>query len=130
MLSKNNISLITSLHHKKFRKKEGMFIAEGEKVCRELIHSGWPVAAVYITEKFKNEKFIRWVKKVNAEIISEKDFEKISALTTSPEILVVAKIPERVLDLTLLKHKLSIVLDEIRSRQPGDDSPYCRLVRD
>ena len=103
-----------------------MFIAEGEKVCRELIHAGWNIAAVYVTESFRNEKYIRWVKKVNAEIISEKDFEKISALTTSPEILVVAKIPEQKFDFDLLDHKLTLVLDQIKD--PGNLGTIIRIA--
>jgi len=126
MLSKNTVKLITSLHHKKFRKKEGLFIAEGEKVCRELIHSGWTIEAVYLTEDFRKEKFIRWVKKTNAEIISVKDFEKISALTTSPEILVVAKIPERKPDAASLKGKLTLVLDQIKD--PGNLGTIIRIA--
>jgi TrmH family RNA methyltransferase len=126
MLSKNTVKLITSLHHKKFRKKEGLFIAEGEKVCRELIHSGVTIEAVYITEKFREEKFIHWIKKVNAEIISEKDFEKISALTTSPEIIVVAKIPEQKFDLELLDKKLTLVLDQIKD--PGNVGTILRIA--
>jgi len=126
MLSKNNIKLITSLHHKKFRKKEGLFIAEGDKVCRELIHSGFTIEAVYITEAFRKEKYIRWVKKLNAEIISEKDFEKISALTTSPEILVVAKIPEWKFDIGLLEQKLTLVLDQIKD--PGNLGTIIRIA--
>lgn len=126
MLSKSAIKLITSLHHKKFRKKEGLFIAEGEKVCRELIHSGWTIEAVFLTKAFREEKFIRWVKKVNAEVISEKDFEKISALTTSPEILVVAKIPERRLDVKSLDGKLTLVLDQIKD--PGNLGTIIRIA--
>jgi TrmH family RNA methyltransferase len=126
MLSKNTIKTITSLHHKKFRKKEGLFIAEGEKVCRELIHAGWNIAAVYVTEAFRNEKYIRWVKKVNAEIISEKDFEKISALSTSPEILVVAKIPDQKFDFELLDHKLTLALDQVKD--PGNLGTIIRIA--
>ena len=126
MLSKNTIKLITSLHHKKFRKEEGLFIAEGEKVCRELVHSGWTIAAVYVTENFKNEKYVRWVKKINAEVISEKDIEKISALSTSPEILVVAKIPERKLNVDSLKGKLTLMLDQIKD--PGNLGTIIRIA--
>ena len=126
MLSKNTIKLISSLHQKKFRKKEGLFIAEGEKVCRELIHSGWTIAGVYLTDAFRKEKYFRWVKKLNAETISEKDFEKISALTTSPEILVVAKIPERQFDITAVSGKLSLVLDQIKD--PGNLGTILRIA--
>src|SRR6186997_2983330 len=126
MLSKNTVSLITSLHYKKFRKKEGLFIAEGEKVCRELIHSGWTIAGVYLTEEFRKEKYFRWVKKLNAETITPKDFEKISALTTSPEILVVAKIPERIFDFGEVKNKLSLVLDQIKD--PGNLGTIIRIA--
>ena len=126
MISKNSIKLITSLHHKKFRKREGLFIAEGEKVCREIIHSGWTIEAVYLTEKFRKEKYVHWVRKLNAETISEKDFEKISALTTSPEILVVAKIPERTFEFKEVENKLSLVLDEIKD--PGNLGTIIRIA--
>lgn len=40
MVSKSQIKLISSLHKKKFRDKEGLFIAEGPKVISELIEAG------------------------------------------------------------------------------------------
>jgi TrmH family RNA methyltransferase len=39
MISKNKIKLIHSLEQKKYRKKEGLFVAEGPKIVNELLQS-------------------------------------------------------------------------------------------
>ena len=46
MLSKNDIKLIKSLEHKKYRDKEGLFVAEGRKVVSELQKS-FEMVAMY-----------------------------------------------------------------------------------
>ena len=38
MLSKSKIKYIQSLGHKKFRDEEGLFLAEGPKIVKELIN--------------------------------------------------------------------------------------------
>ena len=40
MISKSQIKLISSLQQKKYRIKEGLFIAEGPKVIGELLNQG------------------------------------------------------------------------------------------
>ncbi|MGO3306392.1 MAG: RNA methyltransferase, partial [Sphingobacterium sp.] len=47
MLSKAQISLITSLHHKKFRKQHGLFVVEGIKSVSEFISSSYQIHCVY-----------------------------------------------------------------------------------
>ena len=40
MIGKNTIKLIKSLALKKYRKKEGLFLVEGDKMVAELMNSG------------------------------------------------------------------------------------------
>lgn len=72
------------------------------------------------------EKYSAWKKKVNAEIISAKDLEKISALTTPQEIIAVAEIPSHDFKIELLKNSLTLVLDEIKD--PGNLGTIVRIA--
>ena len=126
MISKNQIKHISSLHQKKFRKEEGFFIAEGEKVCQDLIDSNWTVQSLFMTEEFRKEKFSKWTKKIHAETITEKELEKISALTTPQHVLAVAKIPELHLNIDSFKNELSLMLDEIKD--PGNLGTIIRIA--
>ena len=49
MLSKNQIKLIKSLESKKFRKREGLFVAEGPKVVGDLLRAGYQPHSIYAT---------------------------------------------------------------------------------
>ncbi len=128
MISKNQIKLITSLHHKKFRKEHGLFIAEGEKVVEDLLFSEWKVQSVLLTKDFYENKFSEWKvsKSIPVEIISEKELEKISALTKPQQIIAVAKMPENKLDANLLKDELSLMLDGIND--PGNLGTIIRIA--
>lgn len=126
MISKNQLKLITSLHRKKDRKEHGLFIAEGQKVCREIVESVWPVRSVFMTEEFRKEKFAGWTKKVSYEIVSEKELEKMSALTTPQQILVVGEIPVLNFDVNILQDGLSLMLDDIKD--PGNLGTILRIA--
>lgn len=41
------------------RKEQGLFVAEGKRLCQDIIKSGWPIKKAYVTEDF---------------IVKEKDF--------------------------------------------------------
>ena len=60
MLSKSQISLLTSLQQKKGRKTHGLFIAEGVKSVKEFINSAYQIDTIYHTPVFapKNAEFI------------------------------------------------------------------------
>lgn len=57
-MTKNALKLIKSLHLKKNRKEEGMFLVEGEKSIIELVSSDFEIINLYLThemhEKYKN----------------------------------------------------------------------------
>jgi RNA methyltransferase, TrmH family len=46
MLSNNRISFIRSLQQKKFREEHRLFVAEGDKLVREMLNSGFTVQQV------------------------------------------------------------------------------------
>ena len=54
MISKNQIKYIRQLELKKYRKREGVFVAEGPKVVGDLLRRYQPVA-VYATEEWIKE---------------------------------------------------------------------------
>ncbi|MCX6275348.1 MAG: RNA methyltransferase [Bacteroidetes bacterium] len=126
MISKNQVKLISSLHQKKFRKEHGLFIAEGEKVCRDLVESDWTIRSVFMTEEFRERKFSGWTKKVSAEIVTEKELEKISALTTPQQILVVGEVSDRKFSSVYLPGNLTLMLDEIKD--PGNLGTIVRIA--
>lgn len=85
MVAKNDLKLIRSLHQKKYRLRHGLFVAEGEKVVRELAASGMEVHAVYSTDP---EVY------PGATPISETDLKRISALVQPNKVLGVFRIPD------------------------------------
>jgi TrmH family RNA methyltransferase len=117
MVSKNQLKLISSLHLKKNRIANQLFIAEGVKVIQELLKSNFILEHLYSTEPL--------FKEVNPALksnISESELKKISALTTPNNCLAVFKIPEA----TPINDKgLILALDDIRD--PGNLGTILRL---
>lgn len=125
MLSKRQLQLITSLHHKKFRTIEKLFIAEGVKIVQDLLTSGWEVHSLYISRDAADEMNFGDVS-FPVYTISERELEKISALTTSQDVLAVVRMPGRTIELDSLKGKLTLLLDEIRD--PGNLGTIIRIA--
>ncbi|MEO8086314.1 MAG: RNA methyltransferase [Bacteroidota bacterium] len=126
MISKGQIKLIASLQQKKFRKEHGLFIVEGEKVCKDLIDSNWRIQSVFMTEEFRQEKFARWKKKVSSEIVTENELEKISSFTSPQQIIAVAEIQDKGFSIDLITQGLTLMLDDIRD--PGNLGTMIRIA--
>ncbi len=117
MLSKNQIKLITSLKHKKFREGHNLFIAEGVKVIQELFDANFIAEFLYVTEGlfFQNCK-------IQPEKITIDELKKISALTTPNNCLAVFKIPE---NKKIIEKNLILALDDVRD--PGNLGTIIRM---
>ena len=126
MLSKNQISFIHSLHQKKFRKQEGLFIAEGEKIVDDLLASGFTVKNVFATESFiekqksKKKNTSEWI------AVTENELKKISSLTTPNQALGIVEIPSYKIDEREISNSLSLVLDDISD--PGNLGTIIRIA--
>ena len=117
MVSKNQLKFISSLHLKKNRIANQLFIAEGVKVIQELLKSNFILEHLYCTEPLFDP-----VQPNLKSIISESELKKISALTTPNNCLAVFKIPEA----TPINDKgLILALDDVRD--PGNLGTIIRL---
>ena len=117
MVSKNQLKFISSLHLKKNRIANHLFLAEGVKVIQELLNSNFELVHLYTTEPLFKE-----VQASLKSVISESDLKKISALTTPNNCLAVFKIPEST---PILENGLILALDDIRD--PGNLGTILRL---
>ena len=117
MLSKNQIKLITSLKHKKYRIELQLFVAEGIKGMNEFLNSNSRLENLFCTEEVYPA-----FKKFDPQIISETELSKISGLTTPNKVLGLFKIPEVA---TIDEEGLILVLDDIND--PGNLGTIIRL---
>lgn len=116
MVSKNQIKLINSLQQKKYRKLHNLFIAEGKKVIQELIDAQFSLEYLFVTKENLFDK------KYGAEIISDSELKKISALTTANDCLAVFKVKEVNSN---TNSGLELALDNIKD--PGNMGTIIRL---
>ncbi|MEN0055019.1 MAG: RNA methyltransferase [Mucilaginibacter sp.] len=126
MLSKSQISLLTSLQHKKFRREHGFFLVEGYKSVIEFINSAYQVDTIYHTPAIAS-KMLNLSRKINFQEISLNEIEKISSLKTPQEVIGLVKIPIwPVLNYNSLKQKFSLVLDNVQD--PGNMGTIIRTA--
>ncbi len=117
MVSKNQIKLISSLQHKKYRIEQQLFIAEGVKVIQELLQSKIVLEHLFVTESIFEK-----INPSQKSLISEVDMKRISALTSPSSCLEVFKIPPA----SKIEDKgLIVALDDIRD--PGNLGTIIRL---
>ena len=91
MLVKSKAKYIQSLGQKKFRQQEGVFIAEGPKLVKELLteHSG-SVLEVFAVKNWIEDNG-RLATNCDLTEITEGELEKISRLTTPNQVLALVK---------------------------------------
>lgn len=117
MVSKNQIKLISSLHQKKFRQTNQLFIAEGVKVIQELLDAKFELEHVYGTVSIFND-----VPQNQFSLISDDELKKISALTVPNNCLAVFKIPSST---SFKEQGLIVALDSVRD--PGNLGTILRI---
>jgi RNA methyltransferase, TrmH family len=94
MLSKTHIKYIQSLHHKKFRDEDGVFIAEGSKVVMELLSSkNFDCIELIGLQEWlhENEKNIRKLYSGEFYVAENEELDKISMLSSSNQVLAIFK---------------------------------------
>ncbi|MEZ2334220.1 TrmH family RNA methyltransferase [Mucilaginibacter sp. RCC_168] len=126
MLSKSQISLLSSLQHKKFRREHGLFMVEGYKSVTEFINSAYQVDTIYHTPAIA-PKLLNLSRKINFQEISLNELQKISSLKTPQEVIGLVKIPIwPVLNYKALEKKFSLVLDNVQD--PGNMGTIIRTA--
>ncbi|WP_113662560.1 TrmH family RNA methyltransferase [Pedobacter nanyangensis] len=126
MLSKSQISFIKSLHQKKYRKENGIFIIEGIKSIIEFLNSDYQTHSIYYTSKIATA-----LPKVNANInlfeVTEAELQKISTLQTPQHILALVHIPsKKEVNSNTLRNTFSLVLADVQD--PGNFGTIIRTA--
>src|SRR5690606_22552129 len=126
MLSKAQISLITSLQNKKYRKQHGLFIVEGIKSVAEFVSSSYQVESIFYTGD-ANTKVGKISHNIKSYALTEAEFQKISMLKSPQGILALVKLPAaQRLDTVDLKNSFTIVLDDVQD--PGNLGTIIRTA--
>ncbi len=119
-LTAAEIKRIKSLHQKKYRKEEVVFIAEGVKTVRELLKSFYNIECIYATETLD---FL--TDRTDFELVKEKELERISVLKSPNKVLAIARTPQT--NLFELTGDLILMLDGIRD--PGNLGTIIRTAK-
>ena len=127
VLSKNKAKFIKSLHIKKYRKQEQLFLVEGAKSILELLNANWPIIMLLGTEKFLEYQY---------QVISEKNIPEVyevsayqlsaaSTLKQNQEALAVVSMPTPSCKIPA-KGEWWLVLDNIQD--PGNLGTILRVA--
>ena len=126
MLSKAQISLITSLQNKKFRLQHQVFVVEGIKSVLEFVHSSYKVQKIFATAQGLT-KLDKIPHNIKLEEVSDAEFQKISSLKNPQGALALVELPQNsTLNPAALKGSHSIVLDDVQD--PGNLGTIIRTA--
>jgi len=125
MLSKQRIKDIQTLGQKKFRQQEGLFIAEGPKLVKELLEADVSrVKDVFAVKEWitNHEKILG---KIAVTEITETELERVSQLTTPNKVLAIVRQFDEDNEI-ITKGKITLALDGIRD--PGNLGTIIRTA--
>ena len=127
MLSKNKISFIKSLHQKKIRDEAGIFIVEGNKMCIELLSSGFEIILLIATTEWLSEHAAIPNARIHEIIEANRhEIERISLLQSIPDVFALVKIPVKQSIEIDYQTELIIALDCIQD--PGNMGTILRTA--
>lgn len=122
MLSKNRIKFLHSLQQKKYRKAEGVFVAEGTKLVGELL-GHFPCRYVCMTDGCT----LPIPQGCECDIVTDEELRRVSTLECPQQILAVFAQPQydvRMADVAATE--LVLALDEVQN--PGNLGTIIRLA--
>ena len=121
MISKSRLKYIRSLELKKYRKAEGVFVAEGPKIVDDLLGVFTPV---YIAA---TKEWITLHPGVQADEVSEDELRKASFLEHPQRVIAIFKIPHYDVDVRgVISNSLCLALDDIQN--PGNLGTIVRIA--
>ncbi len=122
MVSKNTIKRITSLGQKKYRNRDGIFVAEGIKVITELLESTFTLKELYTEDDSAFAKALSQEKKSKVFTTSKVELKRLSFLKTAQKAVAVFEIPVQP---KINRDGLTLLLDDVRD--PGNLGTIIRL---
>ena len=114
MISKNQQKLIRALEQKKYRRRKGLFVAEGPKVVGDLMRAGFHPQALFSTTE-----------QPGAQLVTEDELRRISFLQHPQQMLALFPLPEPTAGQPEKGH-LYLALDGVQD--PGNLGTIIRLA--
>jgi len=122
MLSKAQIKFINSLHSKKQRYINEMFIAEGNKIVLDLINNNLEIEYIVATADWISNTHLN--KDIKIIESNEQEIKKCTALSTPTDVIAVFKFPKQ--EKQDIENSLSIILDDVQD--PGNLGTIIRTA--
>ena len=122
MISKNQQKYIRQLEQKKYRKREGLFVAEGTKVVGDLLKRYTP-NAIFSTLQWQAPEG------VTPQIVTDEELQHISFQQHPQQVLALFPIPPHEADeqqIILNEQTLTLVLDGVQD--PGNLGTIIRIA--
>jgi len=94
MISATRIKYIQSLRQKKYRDRHGVFVAEGDKIVRELADSPMQIDMVCGLASWMEQNQDKLPEQAACITITEKELSRLSSLKTPNQVLAVIKKPD------------------------------------
>jgi TrmH family RNA methyltransferase len=128
-ISKNEIKFVQALHQKKYRQIYEKFIVEGEKISREtLMQRNFKVSALYAVRSWleDNRTLYSHLPTETVKTVSQDELDRISALHTPNEVLLVVDNNRPHEDYPLRIFQKTIFLDDMQD--PGNLGALLRIA--
>ena len=127
MISKNQIKFIQQLELKKYRKREGLFVAEGPKVVGDLLRRYQP-KAIYATEEWMTAHAPEIADRHLLTSITQDELRRVSFLQHPQQVLALFPIPEETFcdTIDIDKQTLALALDGVQD--PGNLGTIIRIA--
>ena len=123
MLSKARIKQIHSLEQKKYRRQEGLFVAEGHKLVGELLAAGHTPTYLCHTELWTSNTPLS----CPVDLVSEAELKSASLLQHPQQVLALFPLPQWQLPtIETCRETLILALDGVQD--PGNLGTICRLA--
>jgi TrmH family RNA methyltransferase len=116
MISKNQIKIVRQLEQKKYRKKEGLFVAEGPKVVGDLLRAGFKAHTIFATSEWESQG-------QTFQEVSDEELRRVSFLQHPQRVLALFFIPTESIPSV---SSLSLALDDVQD--PGNLGTIIRIA--
>lgn len=131
MLTRPQLTLVRSLHQKKYRQMYGKFLVEGDKLVRELLASRFKTYTIFHTPNWNYDwQTGKTALHHPAEIVevSEAELAKLSTHDSPNQVVAVAGIPDSKLNTPNSKLPLGLYLACDQLNDPGNAGTLIRTA--
>ncbi len=131
-LENSKIKLAVKLHSKKYRDREGLFIAEGIRLVEMAVKSSWNIRCCIVTEKALENSRVKAIidvaekRAVPVYAVNERIYEKACGTVTPQGILAIMEKKIYALENITAKDSLILVMDGVQD--PGNIGAMIRTA--